>query len=354
MNVPQMYYPRFFSISFFLSPQKLLFGHCTYEHYDLLFYRTTVSFYLIIVQFSLSLSKQMNSPRIGISNVGNSCFFGAVTQFLLTLKPLRSLLLSKNHSTYCDKNCFICHWEKFAISVYSRHHICPKPSLRKLAYETRNDINPYIFSHQYSTSALARKILEAYDIPELKATIENVTYCVDCMKNGISDSELSSTRKEIVHVIPYRLKQNTSNVFADESEVIDIYACEKCNFRAGFFDYERANDMNDIARKFSTKITQTSILKVGDYALFDIGRGVGDDMRNTFTVTSQTNVFRGVVYQPLSWIEHRTLSGGGRHYVAFGLENGGYTLFDDYNTKVNASNGVVHNKLISMLIDKCW
>ena len=135
-------------------------------------------------------------------------------------------------------------------------------------------------------------------------------------------------------------------MFVEESEVIHNYACANCNFRAGFFNYERANDINGINRIFSTKLTNTSIIKVGDFALFDIGRGAGDDMRNSFSVTSRNNAFLGIEFKPLSWIEHRSLSGGRRHYVAFALENEGYTLFDDWNTQVNASNGVLDNKHI--------
>ena len=176
------------------------------------------------------------------------------------------------------------------------------------------------------------------------------TYCVHCMQRDPANPHIRSSIKHEVQIIPYNLRKNTSNLFADDSELITDCACENCNFHAGNFECERANNHNNIPRKFSTKISQSIILNVGDYALLDIARSVGDDERVNFSVTSEIIHFGSHKYVPLSQIEHRTLSHKVRHYVAFGPEDQGYALFDDAYTKVNNSYGVVDNKNICMLI----
>ena len=117
---------------------------------------------------------------------------------------------------------------------------------------------------------------------------------------GEFEPDITSIINHEVQVVPYKLTKNTSNLLAEDSEILTEYACRDCNFQAGNFEYERANNHNNIPRKFSTKIAQSIITKIGDYALLGIVRSVGDDMRVNLSVTSKTYLFGGREYKPLT------------------------------------------------------
>ena len=61
-------------------------------------------------------------------------------------------------------------------------------------------------------------LLDKYDVPQLNGLIENVTYCVDCMKRDPTNPDVSSSFNHKVQVVPYNPKRNTSNLFAEDSE----------------------------------------------------------------------------------------------------------------------------------------
>ena len=238
-----------------------------------------------------NVNAEIVSSCCGIPNLGNTCFFNAATQFLLSINPIRNAVLKLEHNQKCKKNCFVCHWEVFSSKLLNSDKPDPLTVLNKLAAEECN----WALSEEGDAANIVEKIVPGYSLHQLEANFEETRFCFNCEKRKAEPRRSKFVKTSIVN---YILTRAIANLFTDESTVNDEVACSSCNEALGL----NCNDPNN--RVTCRQILQRTITNTSDWVIFKLGRSIGGDQRAAWGVSVSETNFRGNIYKPVAWVEH--------------------------------------------------
>ena len=202
----------------------------------------------------------------GIPNLGNTCFFNAATQFLLSIFPIRDAVYKLKHNKTCKRKCFACDWEVFALKVLNREQPNPLPVLNKLAAESNWDL-----WEEGDAAEIVEKLVPGYSSQKLEATFEETRFCLSCEKR---QAEPRTAKVVKTCIVNFMLTRDVSNLFSEESTVNDEVACWRCNEALGL----NCNDQNN--RVMSCQILQRTLTNASEWVIFKVGRSIGGDQRS--------------------------------------------------------------------------
>ena len=271
---------------------------------------------------------------IGIQNLGNTCFFNAASQFLISIVPIQNAVENLAHNIICKKNCFVCIWEKFARQLLHKDDPDPLPALTQLAAETN-----YELYEEADAAAVIERVIGKYSLLELEATFEETRLCLGCDKRQVDPPTPIIVKTSIANFV---LTRDVSNLFSDESTVNDEFACNHCNDVLGL----DCNDQNNCVTL--PQIQQRTLINTSDWVVFKVGRSIGAEQRATWAVSVEETIFRGKSYQPIAWVEHlRTFATN--HYITYRRICGRTFLFDDSQVNLQA-NDLLNNTNVVLVV----
>ena len=265
------------------------------------------------------------SPNCGIRNLGNTCFFNAATQFLLSIAPIRNAVDKLSHNEICSENCFVCTWEVFARKLINSEQADPLPVLTKLEAEST-----WVLYEEGDAANIIEKIMPCYSFPELENTFEESRFCLNCEKRQATPRTVRVVKTSIIDFI---LARDVANLFTEESSVNDEVACWSCNEALGL----NCNDPHN--RITSPQILQRTLTNTSDWVIFKVGRSIGGDQHSTWAVSAFETNFRGNVYKPVAWVEHLAEVKNNvhsRHYVTYRRKGARTLIFDDSHVAFKA------------------
>ena len=201
------------------------------------------------------------SRNCGIPNLGNTCFFNAATQFLLSITPIRNAIDKLEHNEKCKQNCFVCDWEVFSSRLLRSEQPDPLPVLNKLAAESDWDL-----WEEGDAANIVEKIVPGYSSQPLEATFEETRFCFNCEKR---QAEPRTAKVVKTCIVNFMLTRDVANLFAEESTVNDEVACWSCNEALGL----NVNDPHN--RVISRPILQRTLMNTSDWVIFKVGRSIG-------------------------------------------------------------------------------
>ena len=197
--------------------------------------------------------------------MGNTCFFNAATQFLLSIIPIRNAINKLEHNKKCKKKCFVCIWEVFAFRLLNSEQPDPLSVLNKLAAESN-----WALWEEGDAADIVEKIVPGYSSQQLEATFEETRFCLNCEKRQAEPRTAKVVKSCIVN---FMLTRDVANLFSEESTVNDEVACWSCNEALGL----NCNDPNN--RVMSCQILQRTLTNASEWVIFKVGRSIGGDQR---------------------------------------------------------------------------
>ena len=263
----------------------------------------------------------------------------------------------------CKKmNCFLCAWEILALSVLhgTKNPVDPTAAIQVLDHTSAF----FEYGEQFDATEVWNIICNAYEDKEApigqtseekrqyhevvrqiflehKIKIQSTLVCSQC---PVSQKRKKKDATD-EHYYLFPLKKDTSNLFSGDVFEKQI-ACELCNYKAGYQNYEDQTDQNPIERVLTRVEVETEIIETSDIIAIKIGRAQQNGLKTDFQVTAETMMFNNIQYRIKAQIEHVDSSSiFSGNYIAYIREFGKTFKFDD-EVVTETSHTIFRNKNI--------